>query len=33
MGPAAIASLGAMLPITGLGAATALCRGEEDQEN
>lgn len=27
MGPVAIASLGAMLPITGLGAAAALCRG------
>lgn len=30
MGPAAIASLGAMLPITGLGAATALCEGWEE---
>lgn len=29
MGPAAIASLGAMLPITGLGAAAALCRAGE----
>lgn len=30
MGPDAIASLGAMLPITGLGAAAALCRGGGD---
>lgn len=30
MGPDAIASLGAMLPITGLGAAAALCRGRRD---
>lgn len=31
MGPAAITSLGAMLPITGLGAAAALCRGEGEE--
>lgn len=30
MGPDAIASLGAMLPITGLGAAAALCRSGRD---
>lgn len=30
MGPDAIASLGAMLPITGLGAAAALCRSRRD---
>lgn len=33
MGPPGMPSLGGMLPITGLGAAAALCRTEEEEEH